>query len=224
MMLVSALGGLGMELSRIPVYAVRRILGYIQAAPTQRQLDDARKPQAIEWGQTMPPIVFIFLVVFMYMAIVPLMQAMGLFYFVAMYLVWKHQCLHVYAIEAEGGGDATWIQVFGFLMACLYMGEAVFIAYMGLKQAPVPAGLGFVPLLITMLVHRELKRKLIEPLCNLSLELAADIDKQDGVLQQPENGEEFYLQPSMNTNTEERGPMPYRQEEADGVGDKVQPV
>jgi len=120
----------------------------------------------------------------------------------------------VYAVEFEGGGEATWNQVFGFLMACLYMSEAVFIAYMGLKKAPVPAGLGFVPLIITVLVHRALKRKLIAPLANLSLKIAADIDIRDGVFE-PEGDDELYLQPALDTKSEERGPIPYRTNEHD---------
>lgn len=227
MMLVSALGGLGMELSRLTVYAVQRIVSYIQSAPTQRQLDDAKKPPAIEWGKQVPPTVFIFLVVFMYSTIVPLMQVFGLLYFTGMYLVWKHQCLHVYAVETEGGGDATWNKVFGFLIACLYMAETIFIVYMGLKEAPVPAGLGFVPLIITVLVHRALKRKLIEPLQNLSLELAAEIDRRDGVLKPPENGggDELYLQPALDAKADERGPLPYRpSDEAVHAEEKVQQV
>jgi len=228
MILVSALGGLGMELSRLSVYAVQRILAYIQSAPTQRQLDDAKKPPAIEWGKQVPSTIFIFLVVFMYSAIVPLMQVFGLLYFSGMYLVWKHQCLHVYAVQTEGGGDATWDNVFGFLIACLYMAETIFIVYMGLKEAPVPAGLGFVPLIITILVHRALGRKLIAPLKNLSLELAAEIDRRDGVLQVPPEsggGDELYLQPSLDSNTEERGPLPYRPTDAtEQAAGKIQQV
>ena len=215
MILVSSLGALGLELSLLPAHGVALIKDLIQpeAARTQRQLDDAKKPPAIVWGKHLPPVIFIFLVIFLYMAIVPIMEVFGLVYFAGMYVVWKHQCLHVYAAEFEGGGDATWQKVFGFLMACLYMGEAVFIAYMGLKEAPVQAGLGFVPLIVTVLVHRALQRKLIAPLRNLSLEMAADIDLRDGALDLAAADERLYLQPALDADAEERGPMPYRREE-----------
>jgi hypothetical protein len=59
----------------------------------------------------------------------------------------------VYAAECEGGGDATWEKLFGFLMGAIYMSEAVFVAYMGIMEAPVQAGLGFVPLIGTGMLH-----------------------------------------------------------------------
>lgn len=129
-----------------------------------------------------------------------------------MYLVWKHQCLHVYAQEFEGGGDATWQQVFGFLMACLYTGEFVFIAYMGLKEAPTQAGLGFVPLVVTYMFHRVLTRNLIAPIRNLSLEVAADVDLQDGELplDRSSDSKQLYRQPVLDPDYDERGPLPYR--------------
>jgi len=217
LLLVSSLGAFGLELSMLPTHGVQLIMNWIQpeAARTQRQLDQAQTPPSLVWGQQVPPVVFVFLVVFLYFAIVPLLQGFGLVYFTGMYLVFKHQCLHVYAVEFEGGGEATWMQVFPFLMACLYMGEAVFIAYMGIKEAPIPAGLGFVPLIITLLVHRSLQRNLIDPLRHLSLEMAADSDIRDGPLvlesDKSSGGEQqLYLQPALDTEKEERGPMPYR--------------
>jgi len=147
---------------------------------------------------------------FLYMPIVPVIELFGLVYFTGSYMVYKHQCLHVYAQEFEGGGDATWQQVFGFLMACLYIGQAVFIAYMGLKEAPIQAGLGFVPLIVTVLVHMSLTRKLIVPLRNLSLEIAADVDEKEGELLTDGHDVPLYLQPALDMEKEERGPMPYR--------------
>lgn len=72
---------------------------------------------------------------------------------------------------------------------------------MGLKEAPVPVGPVFVPLIITILVHRALNRKRIEPLRTLSLELAAEIESQHGVSEEPENGEELYV-PSARSECE----------------------
>ena len=125
----------------------------------------------------------------------------------------KHQCLHVYAQEFEGGGSATWQQVFGFLMACVYMGELIFIIYMGIKEAPVQGGLGFVPLIITCAFHRMLYRKYIAPIQNLSLQVAADVDIRDGELSHENrvgSVKTLYRQPALDSEQEERGPMPYR--------------
>lgn len=55
-------------------------------------------------------------------------------YFGGWYLVWKHQCLHVYNQEFEGGG-LLWNNIFSIMMACLYTAEAVVIVYLGLKES-----------------------------------------------------------------------------------------
>jgi hypothetical protein len=216
MIIVSSFGAFGLELSMLKTYGVKLIMKLIkpEAARTQRQLDDGSKPPSLVWGQIVPPIIFIFLVVFLYMPIVPIVEIFGVVYFSGMYLVYKHQCLHVYAQEFEGGGEATWQSVFSFIMACLYTGEFVFIAYMGIKAAPVQGGMGFVPLIVTMLTHRVLIRKLIKPIRNLSLEHAADVDLSDGELSLESSNVDIllYQQPALDPNEDERGPMPYRRD------------
>jgi hypothetical protein len=126
----------------LPTYGVTMILNLInpEAARTQRMLDDAKKPPSIIWGQQIPRMVFVLLVAIVYMPIVPVMEWFAVVYFAGNYVVWKHQCLHVYAQEFEGGGDATWQKLFGFLMGCLYMGEIVFIGYMGIKVRLISNG------------------------------------------------------------------------------------
>ena len=210
LMLVSSFGAFGLELSMVPVFFTTMVMGMMspEANRTQRQLDDAKNPPSIVWGKQIPPIVFIFLVVFLYMPIVPLMVVFGLMYFSGMYVVWKHQCLHVYAQEFEGGGDATWQQVFGFLMACLYIAEGVFIVYIGIKQAPTVASVGFVPLVATVLIHRLLFRKLIAPTRKLSLNSAATYDLAHGEFTCDQRRP--YQQPVLASDQEEREPFPYR--------------
>jgi hypothetical protein len=213
MIAVSSFGACGLELSMFVKYAVTIIMNMIQpqAMRTQRQLDTGKKPPSIDWGQRVPPIVFIFLVSIMYMPIVPIMEFFGLAYFGCMYVVWRHQCLHVYAQEFEGGGDTTWQQLFGFLIASLYMSQFVFIAYMGIKEGATQGGLGFVPLILTLWVHRFLIRSTIHPLRNLSLKAAADVDIADGELTAEDVGA-GYGQPALDPELDEREPMPYRRE------------
>jgi Calcium-dependent channel, 7TM region, putative phosphate len=68
MIVVSSFGAFGLELSMIPKHAVTFIMGLISPpeARTQRELDSGQKPPSIVWGQIMPPIIFIFLVMFIY--------------------------------------------------------------------------------------------------------------------------------------------------------------
>jgi hypothetical protein len=214
MILVSSFGAFGLELSMLPTYGVKLIMAVIQpeAMQTQRQLDDAKTPPSIVWGQQIPPVVFIFLVSVLYCTIVPIIQVFALAYFAGSYIVWKHQCLHIYAQPFEGGGDATWQQLFAFLMACLYMGEFVFIAYMGIKEAPVQAILGFFPLGATIVMHQVLSRNIIKPLKNLSLEVAAHVDIDEGELSSEAGVGRLYAMPALDLANEERGPMPYRRD------------
>ena len=124
----------GLELSMIPTYGINLVMSLIQpeAMRTQRMIDESKKPPSIIWGKQLPPIVFVFLVALVYMPIVPIMEVFTALYFGGLFLVWKHQCLHVYAQEFEGGGK-IWEVLFPFLMASLYTAEVVVIAYMGLK-------------------------------------------------------------------------------------------
>lgn len=217
MILVSSFAAFGRELSMIPTYVVGVIMKWIKPEPmrTQRELDASKEPPSIVWGKKIPPIIFVFLVSIIYMAIVPLIEIFAVVYFSGTYLVMKHQCLHVYDNKFEGGGQVTWAGTFKFLMACLYMGEFIFIAYCGLKKAAIQGGLGFLPLAATVLVDTMLKRNIIKPLENLSLEVAADVDEEDGELPAPgDKSKKLYGIPALDASSDEdRAPMPYRRGE-----------
>ena len=214
MMQVNAFGVLGMELSLIPAYGLRLVMRLVQneALLTQKELDDTKKPPIIEWARVVPPIVFIFLVILVYMPIVPVMELFGMVYFGLYYIVFKHQCLHVYANGIEGGGQATWQQLFPFLIISLYMGELIFIGYMGIKEATTQSLVGIGPLIATGIFHRHLRRTIIVPLRNLPLEIAANVDIQDGELEQDaKDSYHLYGMPVLKTGDDEkREPLPYR--------------
>lgn len=187
-----------------------------EAQRTQRMLDAAKTPPLIKWGEKIPHSIFVFMVMILYMPIVPLMEVFAFVYFAGSYIVWKHQCLHVYAQPSDGGGVTTWQSVFGFLMASLYTAEGVFIAYMGIKKAPGPAACGFVPLVLTIIFHKYINGTIIDNIGNLALDVAAEIDKENGELERLEGTsveDKVYGQPSLKVKSEERGPMPYRRQE-----------
>jgi hypothetical protein len=140
MILYETFGSFGLELSMLPTYGVNLILGIAvrpEALRTQRMIDEAHKAPSIEWGQQLPPVVFVFVVTIVYMPIVPVIEFFAFLFFLMSYLLWKHQFLHVYAQQFEGGGDATWISLFKFLMISLYIGQVVFIICMALKVSPI---------------------------------------------------------------------------------------
>jgi len=220
MIAIRGLGNFGLELSMLPYYGITLVKNLLkpEALQTQRMLDDAKTPPVILWSQIIPPHVFVFLVMMMYMPIVPLMELFALVYFGGTYIVWKHQCLHVYSQPFEGGG-LTWESLFGFLMASIYMSEGVFIAYMGIKEAPGQAACGFVPLVASIMVHVAINKNIRRPLQNLSLQVATDMDLADGELENIGDNaveDQIYAQPVLRARLEERRPLPYRhQDEAE---------
>ena len=123
-----------LELSQATSLLTVLIMKCVRPEPckTQRMLDKEKKPQSIEWGKNIPPVIFTFLVTFVFMSIVPLLELFALAYFGTWYLVWKHNCLHVYAQEFESGG-LVWERTSSFIIACLYTAEIVVCAYLGLK-------------------------------------------------------------------------------------------
>ena len=134
MIIMGSFFGVSMELSQFVPWIVNVIKGKLLPEPmqTQRMLDTNTKPPTIAWGRTLPSIVFIFLVTLIYMPIVPLMEVFALVYFGAWYLVYRHNCLHLYVQVNEGGGLI--FETFStFFMACLYTAELVVFAYLGIK-------------------------------------------------------------------------------------------
>ncbi|CAJ1956837.1 unnamed protein product [Cylindrotheca closterium] len=218
MLIVKGIGNFGLELSMLPAYGLTFVMSLLapESQRTQRMLDASKTPPEIKWGQKLPDSIFVFLVMILYMPIVPLMELFAFIYFGGMYIVWTHQCLHVYAQASDGGGVTTWQTLFGFLIVCLYMGEAVFIVYMGLKEAPGPAACGFVPLVVTIIFHKYINQKIVYNIGNLALDVAAEIDKDNGELERL-NGtsieDKVFGQPALKLANEEREPMPYRRSE-----------
>jgi hypothetical protein len=101
-------------------------------------------------------------------------------------------------------------------MACLYIGKGVYITYMGIKEVLRLEACGFVPLVITIIVHMLIKQNILKPLQNLSLQVAADVDIADGKLENTGNNsidDQLYAQPALKARLNEWEPMPYRHEE-----------
>ena len=229
MILLGSFGAFGLQLSLLPTYGVTLIMKMIQpeAQRTQRMIDASKKPPSLVWGKQIPGMVFVFLVAVLYFPIVPIMEVFALVYFCGHYLVFKHQCLHVYAQEFEGGGLTTWQRLFSFLMASIYMSELAFIIYVGLlKKGWIQGFLGFIPFIATILVHNLINRNIRQPLEHLSLEAAADFDIKEGVGSVDNEAignmddamqEQVYGQPVLRKSLAEREPLPYRRDQVDMI-------
>ncbi|GKZ01291.1 hypothetical protein MPSEU_001080100 [Mayamaea pseudoterrestris] len=217
----------GLELSQATYWVKDAIMKCIRPEPsqTQRMLDERKKPQSIEFGKKVPAIIFIFLLTFTYMAIVPILEVFAAVYFGIWYLVWKHQCLHVYSQEFETGG-LIWEKISAFILVCLYMAEFIMCAYLGLKEAGGPAIFtAIVALVGTMIAHHQLRKNVAGPLMNVSLETAAEFDEKRGELKGDGNDtleSLAYAQPCLKASEDERKPMPYRRGEGEDSDEEAQ--
>lgn len=81
------------------------------------------------------------------------------------------------------------------------------------QEAPIQSALGFVPLACTVLLHLYLRRNVIAPLKQLSLEKAANVDIDDGELEAEMLEVSLYAQPCLQDEMEDRQPFPYRRED-----------
>jgi len=160
------------------------------------------------------------------MPIVPLVEVFGFVYFVGWYLIWKHQCLHIYVQEFEGGG-LLFEKISGFFMVGMYTAQVVVCAYFGLKKAAGPAIFTLVVAFLgTIIAHYRLRRNIAGPLKNLSLEVAASVDLKEGELlihKEIDEGpsaiaveHQLYAQPFLKESCDERSPMPYRRLQGSG--------
>eukprot|EP00569_Conticribra_weissflogii_P002247 CAMPEP_0171330718 /NCGR_PEP_ID=MMETSP0878-20121228/2205_1 /TAXON_ID=67004 /ORGANISM="Thalassiosira weissflogii, Strain CCMP1336" /LENGTH=799 /DNA_ID=CAMNT_0011831089 /DNA_START=263 /DNA_END=2662 /DNA_ORIENTATION=+ len=204
MTLTQSIGKCALDISQLQKFVIALLmrLWRSESTITQRQMDRAKIPETYQWGYEIPQILFILMIVVLYCPIVPIMEVFGLIYFAGRYITYKHQFLHVNAQTFEGGGNATWLSIFVFIISIIYMAEAVFIAYMGLKQSPASAAFAFVPLVVTFVFHLDLRYKTITYLQNLPLQRAAAIDVKEGECS--DFNRLIYLQPSLNTCLDEQ--------------------
>mmetsp|Transcript_16216 Transcript_16216/g.30936 ORF Transcript_16216/g.30936 Transcript_16216/m.30936 type:complete len:219 (+) Transcript_16216:76-732(+) len=204
MTLTQSIGKCALDISQLQKFVIALLmrLWRSESTITQRQMDRAKIPETYQWGYEIPQILFILMIVVLYCPIVPIMEVFGLIYFAGRYITYKHQFLHVNAQTFEGGGNATWLSIFVFIISIIYMAEAVFIAYMGLKQSPASAAFAFVPLVVTFVFHLDLRYKTITYLQNLPLQTAAAIDVKEG--ERNDFDPLVYLQPSLNSILDEK--------------------
>eukprot|EP00612_Vaucheria_litorea_P004970 CAMPEP_0171462576 /NCGR_PEP_ID=MMETSP0945-20130129/6557_1 /TAXON_ID=109269 /ORGANISM="Vaucheria litorea, Strain CCMP2940" /LENGTH=670 /DNA_ID=CAMNT_0011989127 /DNA_START=515 /DNA_END=2527 /DNA_ORIENTATION=- len=199
---------------------------------SQREIEEMSQPEPLALGETYPPIIFVMLISFVYAGIVPIILPFAALYFALSYLVYKHQVLHVYGQDAEGGA-AYFPQLYNFLIACLYTAEVIMNIYLGIKLGKKQASLAFFAIVFTYMVDRYIRKNYASSTSTLSLEAAREADIQDGYLEtSPEvntnqvfktkggtcigmNNDLEYTQPVLRRGKWETEPMPYREEDND---------
>ncbi len=211
-LILSKWGALGLNLSQVVEILVKWIMNKIRPdkAKPQRDLDNKLFSYPIEWGLEILSIVFIFLTSCVYLPIVPVILPFAALYFGTALVVYKHMCLHVYMQDSEGGG-IIWFPLFNYIMVCIYMSSTTFIVYMGIKEQPIIAILGLIPLIEAIYMHLYIRKVYVKPLMNLSMEIAREIDVNEPIV---DIELELYNQPSLRRDSDTREPLPYRRNAA----------
>ncbi len=212
--ILSEWSGLGLGLSQIVPILLDWIMNKIRPskARPQRELDEELRSNPMEWGLDLPPMLFVFLIFLVYLPIVPLIAAFAALFFGTALVVYKYLCLHVYVQDIEGGG-LIWFSLFSYMMVCLYMSCVTFIGYMGIKEAPTVSVLGIIPLILTIFAHLHINRVYVQPLLNLSMEIAREMDVNEPVV---DIDSSLYYQPSLRIDGDIREPLPYRRNAVEG--------
>ncbi|CAN0302436.1 unnamed protein product, partial [Hapterophycus canaliculatus] len=121
---------------------------------SDRELRQAQAAPSLNWGVFYPPLLFVLLIVFCYAAIAPIILPVACLLYYCSFLVYKNQALYVYVQTAESGGASMYL-LFRFSMASLYIGEIVFVAYMGIKKGSYQSIAAIVLVVITVLWHMQ---------------------------------------------------------------------
>ncbi|CBJ31516.1 early-response-to-dehydration protein [Ectocarpus siliculosus] len=178
-LIVSLLAGLAMDLSRIIPLIIKTILGALanDVGKSDRELRNAQAAPSLNWGVFYPQLLFVLLIVFCYAAIAPIVLPTASLLYLGSYLVYKNQALYVYVQTAESGGGSMYL-LFSFSMACLYIGEVVFLAYIGIKEGAYETIAAVVLIFITIFWHMHVNKKFVEMSKVQCLEAAVAADNK----------------------------------------------
>jgi hypothetical protein len=240
LIITQTFGGLFLELSQLVPVIVGILLGFLKKEPakTQRELDNENTAIAINWGTLMPKFLLVMFAALTYTYIVPLVSVVAFLHFLIAYVVFRHNCLHVYHQKNQSGG-IVWVTLFNMIMIMQYMALVIFMAYLSIKEGAAQAPLALIPLVFTIFFHFKVRSTFVQPYTRLSLEGARSADLLDvnetgsesAAMAGPEgrvgganSAEEVkqqyalhvYPQPALNVAKWETAPQPYRRE-----GDKV---
>ncbi|CAG8739646.1 6504_t:CDS:2, partial [Acaulospora morrowiae] len=108
-------------------------------ARTPREYAEANVPPFLDYGQRLPPIVLVFVVILVYSSITPLILLFGTIYFFLGYMTHKYLLLYVYFHPYETAGIA-WPKIFHRIIVGLYIYQIMMIGYMSLRKCYVMAG------------------------------------------------------------------------------------
>nr|CAG8538620.1 1798_t:CDS:10 [Entrophospora candida] len=117
-------------------------------AKTPRSYAYANAPPFLDYGEELPPMVLIFVIVLVYSSIAPIILPFGAIYFFLGYMVYKYLLLYVYFHPYETAGLA-WPKIFRRITIGLYIYQIMMIGYLLLKESYYLAASVFPTLIMT---------------------------------------------------------------------------
>ncbi|CAG8672498.1 16389_t:CDS:10 [Cetraspora pellucida] len=102
-------------------------------ARTPREYAEASAPPFLDYGQELPPVILIFVIVLVYSSITPIILPLGAIYFFLGYLTYKYLLLHVYFHPYETSG-LVWPKIFHRIIIGLYIYQLMMIGYLSLRN------------------------------------------------------------------------------------------
>ena len=165
---------------------------------------------ALDYGQSIPGILFIVVVAFVFATIAPILFAIAALYFCACYVVYKYQCLYVNVRHFESGGKYFY-HMYNYTNTALLASTITILIYMGVKEGTSQACLLFpLPFVVYFVWGRtEAKYKKLSE--NYSLSMSSNKESDAGrAADVVVSGfsEDFYLQPCLSDTGKDA--VPYR--------------
>ena len=165
-----------------------------------------------DFGQGIPEILYVTVIVMLYWVIAPLVSGIGTLYFLSLYIVLKYQFLYVYVPKFHAGGFCFY-KLYDYTMTGLLASSIAILGFMGIKEGISQSPLLFpLPLFILfMWRYTEGKFKILS--LNLSYTRAVAIDKEFNVSESSSDSSEQSKQeravPFPNINVPQRSDNTY---------------
>ncbi|CAJ0755891.1 1875_t:CDS:2, partial [Entrophospora sp. SA101] len=129
----TALQGIGILLFHLLNLSVAWIMRVIYSR-TPRDYAEASAPPFLNYGEELPQIILIFVIILVYSSIAPIILLFGTIYFFFGYITYKYLLLYVYFHPYETAGLA-WPKIFRRIIVGLYIYQLMMIGYFSLKKS-----------------------------------------------------------------------------------------
>ncbi|CAI2190942.1 16743_t:CDS:2, partial [Funneliformis geosporum] len=100
---------------------------------TPRDYAKATAPPFLDYGEELPPVILIFVIIIVYSSLTPIITFFGAIYFFLGYMCYKYLLLYVYFHPYETAGLA-WPKIFRRIIIGLYIYQIMMIGYLSLRK------------------------------------------------------------------------------------------